>query len=200
MGNLNTCYNVYIKRVFSPKKYEIWLLFVLFSWSSVISSGPFLSLCSLFWWHHHFLWVQMSFICWWFSTICCACIFNISELKNCITNYSDGYECLTDISDLLCARLEHFLSFSPLLLHFSMPFFYLWCGCHHLSNGTQMPCLSSSLWQSSLSKCKPGHLIALLICLMTVQMLNPCNVKGSQLPPSSFSQIQDNDQYVISVQ
>lgn len=30
MGNLNTCYNVYIKGAFSPKKYEISLLFVLF--------------------------------------------------------------------------------------------------------------------------------------------------------------------------
>lgn len=45
--------------------------------------------------------------------------------------------------------------FSPLLLTFSVPSFYLSRGCHHHSNGTQIPSLPSStsfLWQSDRSE------------------------------------------------
>lgn len=47
------------------------------------------------------------------------------------------YECLRDISDL-CPKVDHFISFSPLLLCFSTPSFYLSPGCHHLSPGLQI--------------------------------------------------------------
>lgn len=158
-----------------PLTSVVWLLacyLPCFAWHWVFRSGLFFSPCTLSWWHHQFLWFQMSSICWWFSTTCCSCTLNFSDVMNCIPNHSDGYLYL--ISDLLCPKLEYIISSPPppLLLPFSMSFFYLSHGCHHLLPGTQIPSVPSSTpgfygRKSDLSKCKPGHPIYLLFSSMT---------------------------------
>lgn len=130
MENLNTCYNAYVQEEFSPKKCSsdkrsmvASLLFALFCMALSIQVWTFFSPCTLSWWHHQFLWFQMSSIRWWFSTTCCSCTLNFSDVMNCIPNHSDGYLYL--ISDLLCPKLEYIISsphphcYYPFLCHSS---------------------------------------------------------------------------------
>lgn len=109
-----------------PLTSVVWLLacyLPCFAWHWVFRSGLFFSPCTLSWWHHQFLWFQMSSIRWWFSTTCCSCTLNFSDVMNCIPNHSDGYLYL--ISDLLCPKLEYIISsphphcYYPFLCHSS---------------------------------------------------------------------------------